>query len=195
MAEIDKTWVTGEQYNLVRRWAYEYGDFEIPEAHFKDKVSNYIHEYDEVPEQAMLWNTPEYFDVFLKENCPFDFIQKRLKEQYGNSYYHLKYGTPYFRYKNKQISIKFDKNIDKTLYGDIEVIVTYNDEWILYNAEPEYFLKGALPFSSLSKTYSHKKHLQNVIEDMKHFNLLYDSVVEIIVNNEFSFKGIVKAMI
>lgn len=194
MAGIDKTWVTRDQYNLVRRWAYEYGEFEIPEVHFKDKVSNYINEYDKVPDTAMLWNTPEYFDVFLKENCPFDFIQKRLKEQYGNSYYFLKYGTPYFRYKNKQISIKFDENIDMKLYGNIEVIVTYNDEWIMYNSEPEYFLKGVLPFTSMSKTYSNKKYVQNVIEDLKHFNILYNSIVEIIINNDISYKGTVTAM-
>ena len=38
MAGIDKTWVTGEQYKLVRRWAYEYGEFTIPYINFKDKL-------------------------------------------------------------------------------------------------------------------------------------------------------------
>ena len=54
MAGIDKTWVTGEQYKLVRRWAYEYGEFTIPYINFKDKVSNYINEYDEIPERKVL---------------------------------------------------------------------------------------------------------------------------------------------
>jgi hypothetical protein len=30
-----------------------------------------------------VWNTPTHFDVWLIHNCPFDFIQDRLKEQYG----------------------------------------------------------------------------------------------------------------
>lgn len=193
MAGIDKTWVTRDQYNLVRRWAYEYGEFEIPEVHFKDKVSYYINEYDEVPDTAMLWNTPEYFDVFLKKNCPFDFIQKRLKEQYGNSYYSLEYGTPYFRYKDKKISIKFDSMIDRRLYGNMEAIVTNNDEWILYNEEQDYFIEGILPFTSSSKKYPRKKIL-DVIDDLRHFKLPLGSIVEIIINNDISYKGTVTAM-
>ena len=33
-----------------------------------------------------VWNTPKYFDVWLIRNCPFDFIQNRLKEQYGGGW-------------------------------------------------------------------------------------------------------------
>lgn len=35
---------------------------------------------------VVLWNTPTYVDVFLIRNCPFDFIQKRLREQYGGGW-------------------------------------------------------------------------------------------------------------
>ena len=33
-----------------------------------------------------LWNTPTYVDIWLIRNCPFDFIQDRLKEQYGGGW-------------------------------------------------------------------------------------------------------------
>lgn len=33
-----------------------------------------------------IWNTPIHFDVWLIRNCPFDFIQDRLKEQYGGGW-------------------------------------------------------------------------------------------------------------
>lgn len=33
-----------------------------------------------------VWNTPEYFDVWLIRNCPIDFVQNRLKEQYGGGW-------------------------------------------------------------------------------------------------------------
>ena len=35
---------------------------------------------------VVLWNTPIYVDIWLIRNCPFDFIQNRLKEQYGGGW-------------------------------------------------------------------------------------------------------------
>ena len=35
---------------------------------------------------VVLWNTPVYVDIWLIRNCPFDFIQDRLKEQYGGGW-------------------------------------------------------------------------------------------------------------
>ena len=36
--------------------------------------------------EVVLWNTPTYVDIWLIRNCPFDFIQNRLKEQYGGGW-------------------------------------------------------------------------------------------------------------
>jgi hypothetical protein len=40
--------------------------------------------------ELTLWNTPTYFDIWLIRNCPIDFIQGRLKQQYVSSYDELK---------------------------------------------------------------------------------------------------------
>lgn len=40
--------------------------------------------------ELVLWNTPTYFDVWLIRNCPIDFIQDRLRQQYGKSYIEIK---------------------------------------------------------------------------------------------------------
>ena len=40
--------------------------------------------------ELILWNTPTYFDVWLIRYCPIDFIQGRLKQQYGSSYIEIK---------------------------------------------------------------------------------------------------------
>ena len=40
--------------------------------------------------ELVLWNTPTYFDVWLIRYCPIDFIQERLKQQYGSSYFEIK---------------------------------------------------------------------------------------------------------
>lgn len=43
---------------------------------WKDKVNSYRYE-------CFLWNTPTFFDLYLIKNCPVEFIQERLKEQYA----------------------------------------------------------------------------------------------------------------
>lgn len=53
-----------------------------------------------------IWNTPRYFDVWLIRNCPFDFIQDRLKEQYGGgwskeAFSHSEEENMYIQIKNK----------------------------------------------------------------------------------------------
>ena len=196
MAGIDKTWVTGEQYKLVRRWAYEYGEFTIPYINFKEKVSNYINEYDEIPEKAMLWNTPGYFDVFLRHNCPFDFIQKRLKEQYGDSYDNLSYGKPFIKNNKPVVQIEWnDKIISRRA---VIYIRLYNndDSCIFYNTKPEYFTDPCtyLPFDESEKYYG-KINIKKAAEDISKFNLPIGSKIEMNINDDYTIKGIVKAVI
>ena len=40
--------------------------------------------------ELTIWNTPTYFDIWLIRNCPIDFIQERLKQQYASCYTELK---------------------------------------------------------------------------------------------------------
>lgn len=196
MAGLDKTWVTREQYKLIRRWAYEYGEFTIPYINYKEKVSNYINEYDEIPEKAMLWNTPGYFDVFLRHNCPFDFIQKRLKEQYGDSYYSLSYGKPFTKNNKPVVQIEWnDKIISRRA---VIYIKLYNndDSCIFYNTKPEYFTDPCtyLPFDESEKYYG-KINIKKAAEDISKFNLPIGSKIEININDDYTIKGIVKAVI
>lgn len=196
MAGIDKTWVTGEQYKLVRRWAYEYGEFTIPYINFKEKVSNYINEYDEIPEKAMLWNTPGYFDVFLRHNCPFDFIQKRLKEQYGDSYDSLSYGKPFTKNNKPVVQIEWnDKIISRRAVISIR-LYNNDDSWIFYNDKPEYFTDACtyLPFDESEKYYG-KNNIKKAAEDISKFNLPIGSKIEMNINDDYTIKGIVKAVI
>lgn len=199
MAEIDKTWVTREQYELVRKWAYEYGSFEIPVIGFKDEVKNYIHEYDKVPEYAMLWNTPSYFDVFLRTNCPFDFIQTRLMEQYGDSYNNMEYGDPYLKCHAKKVKIEWFGYFEENEKGDAELrIFDKEDLWLFYcdkNKEqkiPEYFFEGGsnLPFGDASKYY-YNKTLGYITNDILHFDLPVDYRIEIDFNSK-TITGIVR---
>lgn len=194
MAGIDKTWVTREQYELVRRWAYEYGSFKIPVIGFKDNVKNYIHEYDKVPEYAMLWNTPSYFDVFLRTNCPFDFIQTRLMEQYGDCYNNMEYGDPYLKYPTKKIKIEWLEHFKEDKAEIVELrVFDKEDLWLFYCDKnkgqkiPEYFFEGGanLPFDGASKYY-YNRTLEYITNDISHFDLPVDYRIEI----EFNLKTI-----
>lgn len=103
MAGIDKTYIkTYSQYKEVCDWCKDivvtfdtYNDKNI-----KFKPSEFINKYTEddfnqLPEngELVLWNTPSYMDQWLIQNCPIDFIQKRLKEQYGDDYDDIKNGN------------------------------------------------------------------------------------------------------
>lgn len=114
MAGIDKTWFrTWDQYKEVHDWAEsvgrvtdEYGNTFRPldfmydwtvESYHKAYIEQikYFKKKSDVsdPEkyiEFILWNTPTYFDVWLIRNCPIDFIQDRLREQYEGEYDDIK---------------------------------------------------------------------------------------------------------
>lgn len=117
MAGIDKTYISDyQQFTQVRDWCkdkkvelknglvYNAIDFlmypDMTEDEFnswKDElIQRHIKTYNESREEAEkyfeipLWNTPTYFDIWLIRNCPIDFIQERLKYQYGAEYNQIK---------------------------------------------------------------------------------------------------------
>lgn len=86
MAGIDKTYLRWEDYLTLKEWCentefiYDNGIKGSP----KDFLRLYTEPYDG---EAPVWNTSYGFDRWLYKNCPLDFIQKRLSEQYHNSEY------------------------------------------------------------------------------------------------------------
>ena len=90
MAAIDKTYLDSwEQYQQLKDWCSSIGTT-------MDDYGNKIRPIDFLwnywkPEDfkkghgVPVWNTPEYFDVWLIRNCPLDFIQDNLKEQYDDN--------------------------------------------------------------------------------------------------------------
>ena len=56
----------------------------------KDALGNDWEPEPEGKGELVLWNTPTYFDVWLIRYCPIDFIQERLRQQYGSSYIEIK---------------------------------------------------------------------------------------------------------
>lgn len=89
--------------------------------------------------ELVLWNTPTYFDIWLIRYCPIDFIQGRLKQQYGD-YEEIKMRNSEFdRYVRPAASShfkilplgSFPRIRQKNLWLDIQ---TEDNEWA-YNEE------------------------------------------------------------
>lgn len=106
MAGIDKTYLSRwEDYEKLRDWCKDrevsfHGFIPGKEPIYaSDFLADYTkEEFEEDLRYAggggiVVWNTPTYFDVFLIRNCPFDFIQNRLKEQYSSDYENIKSGN------------------------------------------------------------------------------------------------------
>lgn len=83
MAVIDKTYLKYQDYLILKEWCENtkliYSDGK--EGSPKDFLYLYTEPYKG---KLPVWNTPWAFDDWLRNNCPLDFIQKRLNEQYGN---------------------------------------------------------------------------------------------------------------
>lgn len=93
MAGIDKTYVnTWDDYKKIREWAIN-TDMIYPNGINGGKMIKWFY-YPNLSEddfkdnkEIALWNTSESVDMFLYKNCPFDLVQNRLKEQYGDVSY------------------------------------------------------------------------------------------------------------
>ena len=89
MAGIDKTYTSSwEEYSSLVEWCKDKsfvlknGDVVRP--------SRYIYKWQKEDfdgeREIPVWNTPTYLDIWLIRNCPIEFIQERLKEQYGGGW-------------------------------------------------------------------------------------------------------------
>ena len=77
-------------------------------------IETYCKNYNTTYEEAakhfsmVLWNTPTWLDIWLIRNCPIEFIQDRLKYQYGEEYEQIKNGTSaYDTYKRNGLGKNF----------------------------------------------------------------------------------------
>lgn len=102
MAAIDKTYIkTYNQYKEVYDWCKDIVvTLNFNKKNISFKPSEFLNELKEDDfnnlsenREFVLWNTPWYMDKWLIRNCPIEFIQKRLKEQYGDDYDAIKNGT------------------------------------------------------------------------------------------------------
>lgn len=203
MAAIDKTYIkTYNQYKEVYDWCK---DIVVT---FNNKISfkpsDFICEYTEddfnqLPEngELVLWNTPYYMDKWLIRNCPIVFIQKRLKEQYGNDYEDIKNGNcemyernglgkdihfkvikkPHvyhrfsFIYIDRQNQLRVYKENRKGLW---EISIEDEDNYWCYNKEYDYWtnITEGFPFDSHTCTIKKKNlNIKSIYRYFRKWNL------------------------
>lgn len=170
MAAIDKTYTSSwDEYQSLLEWCKDKsfvlknGDVVRP--------SKYIYKWREEDfdgeRELPVWNTPTYLDIWLIRHCPLEFIQERLKEQYGGGwsktaftehndddmYYKiLTHSSPYDNFQRNgscRFSIKFEKN-DRFKDDDLVWRIDIRNHWWWYNDKHKmwYHNDEALPISS-----------------------------------------------
>jgi hypothetical protein len=149
MAGIDKIYLSQyNQYIEFKNWANK---TRIPMKYGKPlPISNYIYDYWEEKDfcdniSRPVSNFPYCVDIFLIRNCPFDYIHKRLREQYGEDYDDiLNYNSYYdkFERNGKGKDLRFNIVKKPTFYkkGWWRITVKVNDECWWYDEENDMFI-------------------------------------------------------
>lgn len=122
MAGIDKTYTNSfAEYQQLVDWAK---DKEIVfSKKQKEKLLNYVYQWDEEDFNSELpvMNTSNSVDIFLIQNCPFKFIQDRMKEVYSEETI------------KEFSSVSFPIQLPKNYKQDRKIIISKSKRFSLYN--------------------------------------------------------------
>lgn len=115
MASIDKTYTDSYQdYLDLQQWAKGIV-LSFPTGQ-KRELSNYIYDHwtkEDFDKERPVMNTPTYADIFIIQNCPFQFVQDCMEGVYGSMYNEYKQCSfppdiPKDFKQNRKISIQQD---------------------------------------------------------------------------------------
>ena len=90
MAGIDKTYTKSfKEYSDFKEWAKDKSVtfFDGHKRNIIDYVYTDIHESAFDGREVPIMNTPKWVDIYLIQNCPFEFVHKRMKEVYTEQSY------------------------------------------------------------------------------------------------------------
>ena len=119
MAGIDKIYGTYEQYQELKKW-------------LKENCPGYLkYMYEHEPFEGVLSiaNFSQRADWYLQNNCPLDFVQDRIKDQYS--------GNPVQRppiEKAPEMEPEFKEMFDIILEYSWNIKITYYDHFIKVSA-------------------------------------------------------------
>lgn len=99
MAAIDKIYVTHSwQYDEFKEWCKKQPLF-TDKYGKKESILNYLFKYNagEWHNERPIFMAPYFIDAYVIRNCPYDYIQKELKINYGDDYEKIKDGELYIK--------------------------------------------------------------------------------------------------
>ncbi|MFW6247244.1 MAG: hypothetical protein ACOC22_03685 [bacterium] len=169
MAAIDKTYVSYDQYLQVVKFftpemkakqkqdlGYYFGHAKYNKSDFKDI------------EERVLWNTSTLVDLWLAQNCKLDFIQERLKQQYGDGFW-MGWRELDFSKKGFIISIRHNKSYVSPFKNvDEEFIDVYN-KFLVYGTT--YFHKFLFTATALIRGESYNVLIKDSFDFVVEYEL------------------------
>lgn len=89
MADLNETFVTSLEHDMVREWAKELGNITLETGHvfnLLDWVVGLPKDFNQGRriDTYLLWVTPVYLDRWIYLNCPFPFIREDLRQKYSS---------------------------------------------------------------------------------------------------------------
>ena len=217
MAGIDKTYINNcRDYMAAVEWAKDksfmlkngevvrVSDFilypDMTEKMWEEMKERYINSRPELDRslaeswfEVVLWNTPTYLDIWLIRNCPLEFIQKRLMEQYGGGWSKEAFTDHNFDDMYNQIkngTSVYDTFKRNGLGEDARVVfknffsmrakrvswsfhVEYGDKTMWYSERDKawYFNEEAMPISSNTCFIGKPLTKKNIVKLVKGWNL------------------------
>ena len=176
MAGIDKTYTDSfKEYKEFKNWAK--GKQIIFTKKQKINISDYIYEWEEehFTSELPIMNTPNCVDIYLIQNCPINFIQKRMKEVYSEESYeefkNLNFppSLPKEYKQNRKVTISKARSLPLFNKG-----LTSHSWWWLqskdfnwdFDSESDMWVNRSLYFPSNTNT-SHHKTIKSLIRFLR----------------------------
>lgn len=147
MAGIDKTYVSSwKDYKQVRDWAKN-NRVVYPNGEVGSCLIDWFYnpcltqkDFAEGNEEYVIWNTSQMDDTFLAKNCPVEFIQARLHEQYpGKEYDNLlkPFVPPEIERKGRKLRLQVIKMPKAYVFRHVPYTfdVTIGDKLVIHKNE------------------------------------------------------------
>ncbi len=146
MASIDKTYANYDQYLKAIKFLDDNSEKMLKELGEENVITTYYkkdHFFDEPESTKPLWNTSIIQDIWLKRKCPLDFVQDRIKSQYGSDFKTLSLFSAYMDFSNGLTAsiIRF-----KVCESYIDLFDTTNDETYVFDETDELVVYGDSTF-------------------------------------------------
>jgi hypothetical protein len=179
MAGIDKTYTNSyKDYIEFRDWAKK--QFVTFFDGYRECVGNYVYQHwkeeDFDGTERPIMNTPTWVDIYLIQNCKFDFVLERMKEVYSEKNiekykeYNLSLPPSNDYKKNRKIVIKKHERttfpIHSQPYGKMKEWWIQSESRYYYNDKNKVWVNNEMEYPHNTNT-SHIRSLKSIVRHLR----------------------------